>query len=234
MKPLGIVLGLAAIALLCTGIITSYNSSVAQASRIGPGWFQAVSMYGGMALLLMGMVVSIASAQAGAGWFGLAEPRGLHLGRKTLRVGALLLVVGLLLPVLMFLHLVPAPLVPVLVLALVTLKLPPILVAIGAVLLGSSAVALHDEVSHPLRILTLGKATLGTGFVLLLLGWSLPGVLQSVDRAGLGFFGFIMCMGCIPAGTALLILGALIMAAERSPHRDREAVNSPEPSLDPA
>ncbi len=175
---------------------------------MGPGWFQATSMCSGSALLLMGVVVSIASVQAGAGWFELAEPRGLYLGRKTLRAGALLLVVGLLLPVLWFLHLMPPSLV------LVPLKLPPILVAIGAVLLGSSAIALDREISHSLRTLTLGKATLGTGVVLQLLGCYLPGVLQSVDRAGLGFFGFIMCMDCIPAGLALLVLGAFILATE--------------------
>jgi hypothetical protein len=226
MKPLRFVLGLAAIASACTGIIATYNQSVPLTSRVGPVWCRAVSMYGATAALPVGVVVAIASAQAGARQFGPARLRGLLLGRRTLRLGALLLVIGLLLPVLMFLC--PVPLMPFLV-----LKLAPILIAIGAVLLRGSAVALGRADSHPPRILTLGEATLETGLVLLLLFWSLPKVIRSVDQ-GLGMLGTIVEMDNFPTGLALVGLGALILATERSQHGDPEAVISPGPSPDPA
>jgi len=129
--------------------------------------------------------------------------------------GALLLavgVVGLLWPLLGF----PRVVAPVV--TLVSLKLPPILIAIGAVVVGRSAIALHHEDSYARRILTLGEATLWTGLVLFLLGWSLLMVLSIVDSRGLGIFGVIIWMDCFPAGVALLVAGGLIqiMALKRS------------------
>jgi len=76
MKPIRVVLGLGGAALFCAGIIATYNDSQPQSSRIGPGWFQDVSMYGGTALLLLSVVAAIASAQIGAGWRTLARPSG--------------------------------------------------------------------------------------------------------------------------------------------------------------
>jgi hypothetical protein len=227
MKPLRIVLDLAAIACFGTGIIATFNQSVPLAGRVGPHWFQAASMYGGTAALLVGVVAAIASARAGARPYGPAGPRGLLLGRRTLRLGTLSLVAGLLSPVLMFLRLMP----PVLFFA--SLKLAPILIAIGAVLLRGSAVALGRADSHPPRILTLGEATLRTGLVLLLLGWSLPKVIRSVDQ-GLGMLGTFIEMDSLPAGLALLILGACIQAPGRSSHQGGEAVGSSGPCPDPA
>lgn len=227
MKPLRIVLGLAAIASACTGIIGTYNQSVPLTSRVSPGWFRAVSMYGATAALLVSVVVAIASVQAGARQYGPAGPRGLRLGQRTLRLGAWLLVAGLLSPVLMFLRLMPP------MLFLVSLKLAPILIAIGAVLVRGSVVALDRADSHPPRILTLGEATLRTGLVLLLLGWSLPKVIRSVDQ-GLGMLGTFIEMDSLPAGLALVGLGALILATERSQPGDPEAVSSPGPGPEPA
>jgi hypothetical protein len=216
MWPLRTVLGLAAVAAFCVGIITTYNSSVAPTSRVGPGWFQAMSLYGGSAMLLVGVVLSIATVQVGAGGDAPTEPRGLLLGRNTLRAGALLLAVGVLWPVLAWTHLVP------MLFPLVSIKLPPILVAIGAVLLWRSAGALERDAPRSRTILTLGEATIGTGVALFFLGRFLFSVLSSFDRQGLGFFGFIMGMDCPAAGLALFVVGALIRIAEARRGRGAE------------
>jgi hypothetical protein len=220
MKPLQIVLGLASIALLCTGTLATYNFLNPGADRVGPDWFQAFSMYGGTAMLLVGVVVAVAAAQASVGRSEVAKPRGLRLGRTTLGVGTVLLMVGLAWPVLTFMGLMPSALL--VVSATASWMLSPILMAVGGVLLGRSAVAVRREVSHPLRMLALGKATLWTGFVLLLLGWSLLTVLPSVNQ-GLGLIGLVIWMECFPAGLALLVVGALINAAEPSPRGDPKA-----------
>jgi hypothetical protein len=207
MKPLRIVLGLAAMMLSCTGIVATYNPFVAVADRVGPGWFQSVSMYSGTALLLVATVLAITAVQVGTRGHEVAGPRGLRLGRTTLLVGALSLVIGVVLPVLVFLRLLPP------ILLTFSYKLPPILVAVGVVLLRSSAAALRRPVTHPLRVLSVGESSLRMGFVLLLLGWLLPPALRALDR-GLGFFGFVIWMESVPAGLVLLVLGAMIQAIE--------------------
>jgi hypothetical protein len=227
MKPLRVLLALTAIASFCTGFVGAYNQCFPLAGRIGPAWFQAVSIYTGTAMPLVGVAVSIAAAQVGTGRHRAAELRGLHLGRGTLQIGALLLVVGLVLPVLIFSHIIGSRLFFIL-----SFKLSPILIALGAVLLRNSVVALRCDVSIPLRILTLGRATVRTGFVLFLLGWCLPVILRTLDR-GLGMLGTLIGMDVLPAGLALLIVGVLIQATERPLHRDPEVVSSRGPSPDP-
>ncbi len=145
MTPFRIILGLVATGLFCIGFLATYNQSFPLAGRVGPEWFQSVSMYSGTALLLVALVLSIAAAQVGTRRCEVAGPRGLHLGRKTLLFGAVSLVVGLVLPVLMFRGLVPP------ILFTLTYKLPPIFIAVGIVLLRSSAVALRPTVSHAPR-----------------------------------------------------------------------------------
>ena len=207
MRPFRIVLGIAAMMLFCTGIIATYNQSGSFGFRVGPGWFQSVSMYGATALLLVSVVLSIAAVQFGTRRNEVARPRGLQLGQTTLFFGELSLVIGLVLPVLLF-----AGPVPLIVLTL-SFKLPPILIAVGVVLVRSSAVALRLPVSHAPRGLSLGEATLRIGFVLLLLGWFLPKVLQALDSR-LGFSGTLICLDSIPAGLVLLVLGAMIQTIE--------------------
>jgi hypothetical protein len=156
----------------------------------------------GTALPLVSLVAAIASAQIGA---GRSEPRGLRLGRTTLWVGALLLVAGLIAPVPLLLHLArPAPL-------LAEIRLSPIFVAIGVVLLQASVVALHPASAERPRILTLGEATLRMGLVLLVLGCLLPAALFAVDSRGMGgMLAVIIGMDSLPAGVATLALGFAI------------------------
>ena len=164
-RPIRAVLVLAAIVLACTG--SAVLASQPPASRfVGPGRLQTVARYGEMTMLLVGVLASVVSAGAGSGRNETAGTRGLRLGRTTLRVGAVLLVAGLVLPALVFVRHVPA------MLLVASFKLTPILIAAGVVLLPSSAVAIRRVASHPPRFLTLGQAALGTGLVLLLLGCS--------------------------------------------------------------
>jgi hypothetical protein len=213
MRPQRAVFGLAAIALLSTTAIATYNSSGPRTSRVGPGWFQAFSMFGGTATMLTGIVASVAFVQPSRS--GRDGPPGLHLGLRTLRVGATLLVAGVLWLVLSLLGLIPSP-----VLLIASVKVPPVLIAIGAVLLRNSAVAIRQEAADPLTILTLGKATFRTGLVLLLLGYALPMAIRQVDQ-GLGMFGTVIEMDCIPAGMALVILGNVIEVVELSTRREQ-------------
>jgi hypothetical protein len=212
MKPLRIVLGLVAMMLFCSGIIAIYDSNMALADRVGPGWFQSISMYSGTTLLLVAIVISIADIQVGTRRYEAVGPRGLRLGRTTFLVGALSLAIGLVLPVLFFLRLLP----PILILPLsltFSFSLPPILLAVGLVLLRSSAAALRRSIPHPPRVLSVGEATLRMGFVLLLEAWFLPAALRGLDQ-GLGMFGTFIWMESFPAGLVLLVLGAMIQAIE--------------------
>ena len=84
-----------------TGTLTWYALGLA-AGYLGLG--SQLKRRAGGDLLQCG---AIATVQAGAGWYELAEPRGLYLGRKTLQFGVLLLVAGVLWPVLMFLLVSP-------------------------------------------------------------------------------------------------------------------------------
>jgi hypothetical protein len=213
MRPQRAVFGLAAAALLSTAVIATYNSSGPRTSRVGPGWFQTFSMFGGTATMLMGIVASVALAQCGRS--GRVGPTGLHLGLRTLRVGAFLLVAGVLWLVLLLLRLIPSP-----AFLLASIKVPPVLIAIGAVLLRNSAVAVRREAANPLTTLTLGKATFRTGLVLLLLSYALPMAIRQVDQ-GLGMFGTIIEMDCFPAGLALVILGKFIEVVEPSTPREQ-------------
>ncbi len=89
MKPLQFVLalGLAAMMLFGAGAIATYDQMVPFVDRVGPGWFQSVSMFSGNALLLAAIVLSIAGVEIGTRRHGVAAARGLHLGRTTLFCG---------------------------------------------------------------------------------------------------------------------------------------------------
>ena len=118
-------------------------------------------------------------------------------------------------------------------------KLTPILIAAGVVLVRSSVAPIRRVASHPPRFLTLGAAALGTGLVLLLLGCSAPFLRLSGGVRGLVFLGSIFRIDCIPAGLALLVLGALIRRAEQSPQggvreRARDSGSGHEPLHRPA
>ena len=181
-KPIRAFLVLAAIVLACTG--SAVLASQPPASRfVGPGRLQTVARDGEMTMLLVGVLASLVAAQAGSGRYETAGTRGLRLGRTTLGVGAMLLVAGLTLPALMFVRHVPSGL------SVVSLKLTPILIAAGVVLLRSSVVALRRAALHPPSFLTLGQAALATGLVLLLLGCSASLLHLSGGVRGLVFLG---------------------------------------------
>ncbi len=205
-RSIRVVFGLAATILACTGTVVF--ASRPPAGRIGAGWLPTVAEFGDTAMLLVGVLVAIVSAQAGAGRYKTARPRGLYPGRNSLWVGALCLGVGIFLSVSMYFNVLP------LALYYVCRKMPPILTALGAVLLLRSIVAAGRVGDDRASASTLGEATLGMGFVLLLLGCSAPLASSGPGRLP-GFLGLILRLDCVPAGLALLILGALIRAAER-------------------
>jgi hypothetical protein len=194
------------------GLLANHNASAHQSLRVGPGWFQAISFAGGPAMLPAGAVLAIASVLAGIGKGGATGPRGLPLGRTTLRIGVISLTVGLLCPTLTFTGLARTTF-PGLLAWLVTIEvygIPLILAAIGAVLIGESALALRLERSDPSRTLTLGQATFETGLGLLLMSYFAFPLLAGIDRAGLGFLLFVYRVQGVPARLTLLALGALI------------------------
>jgi hypothetical protein len=236
MRPLRMVLGLAAAAAVFgAGLAAVYNASAHQSLRLGPAWFQAISFAGGPAMLMAGLVLAIGAVLAGIRRDASAGPRGLPLGWTALAAGILALALGLLVPAVLFAGIVRTAyrgLMPWLV-TIEVYGIPLMLVALGVVLIGESILTLRDKHSEPGRSLTLGQGTFETGLVLLVVSAVAFPLLSGIDRAGLGFLGFVYLVQGIPAGLTLIALGGLIRWAEgprSSPDGWRQDEGHPSPA----
>ena len=213
MKPYRSALGpaLLSIVFLGGGIILPFGLR----GQSPPLWF--LSMTAGSTLVLMGLMFSILSMQVWAGWHKSPEPRGVRLGSKSLSMGAVLLALGVV-SIIIFIQ--SGDRLPQAV-GFLALKLSPILIALGIVLVRSSTVTLHSGESDSPGILTLGNATCRTGVVLcwmaflalavLMVGMIVPKILWKAD-----FVLIFLVIDCLTEGLALIALGTWIQHDARS------------------